>query len=152
VVKINKNLIGAVLVCLIAGVSTGYTIGYVIYNRPAKGALQLWATLYIDTSAGNYTARYIVYYYNGTSIPLTTVNGPSYTGLNITRPIHASVGLLGGWTIEAWATLTPYNGLSVPPDSTVAISIGWAGSNGGFDGSKTYGKYPTEAHVIVNLS
>jgi hypothetical protein len=148
VVGMNKKLIGIVLVCIFAGLGIGYAIGYITYPLPVEDVRQPWATLYLS-STWNYTARYVVYYYNGTSIPLTTVTGPSYTTLNITRPQHA--GLLGGWTIEVWATLTPYDGNSVPLEATVTISIGWAGANGGSDRSNTYGKYPTEAHVIINL-
>ena len=153
----NKKIIGVVLVCLIVGLGIGYIVGYFTYPLAVEDLRQRWATLSIlgGQYVQNYTARYTVYSQNGTSIPLTTVNGPYLTSLNITRPKNAEVGgLRGGWTIEVWATVTPQNGITPrlnPPD-IVTIGIGWAGPNGGFDGLTAYGQYPTEAHLKVDLS
>lgn len=151
----DKVLIGAVLVCLVAGLGIGYLIGYVTYPLPVVDLRQQWATLHIDAAAGtrNYTARYRVTWEDGTAIPLTEVHGPSITYLNITRPKDAAVGgFLGGWYIEVWATVTPYNGITPTSTDITTIIVSWAGPKMGFDGSRAYGTYPAEAHIRVHLS
>jgi hypothetical protein len=156
VVGMNKKLIGIILVCLVAGLGIGYLIGNITYPVPVVDLRQQWATLSIYANGGNYTARYGAGSYNETVIYSTTVNGPSETKLNITRPKSAPLGgLLGGWTIDVVATAMPYNGITpAPPYNIVSITIRWAGPQAIQGGSQAYADaaYPDEAHITIDLS